>query len=120
MRPANAGAGREALIYVRDSIATSPPPGGGRSARVSGPGGGDGRAAKSSRAVSWHRRHPTPDCLRQSDPPPSGEGSRDVVCGRDADTSTRLHEWSFALRESVTNAACRADCTDVSHQAETC
>src|SRR6266404_3583650 len=27
----------------------------------------------------WHRRHPTPDCLRQSDPPPSGEGETLLV-----------------------------------------
>src|SRR5215470_7951266 len=59
----------------------SPPPGGGRSARVSGPGGGDGRAGNSAWVFRWHRRHPAPDCLRQSDPPPPGEGFPDTLLG---------------------------------------
>jgi hypothetical protein len=32
--------------------------------------GGDGRAANPAGYRARHRRHPTPDCLRQSDPPP--------------------------------------------------
>src|SRR5258707_12200578 len=30
-----------------------------------------------------HRRHPTPDCLRQSDPPPPGEGDHNAILRRD-------------------------------------
>ena len=46
----------------------SPPPGGGRSA-ARRPGGGDSGAAPAE-----IQRHPTPDDLRSSDPPPAGEG----------------------------------------------
>ena len=52
----------------------SPPPGGGRSDRVSGPGGGDSRATTADLDFG-HGRHPTPDRLRRSDPPPAGEGA---------------------------------------------
>jgi 5-oxoprolinase (ATP-hydrolysing) len=48
---------------------TSPPPGGGRSARASGPGGGDSRAT-----IAATPSHPAPDRLWRSDPPPPGEG----------------------------------------------
>jgi acyl-CoA synthetase (NDP forming) len=53
---------------MRRSDLTSPPPAGGRSARASGPGGGDGRAASTQAPL-----HPTPDRQGRSDPPP-GEG----------------------------------------------
>src|SRR5260370_36059645 len=33
----------------------------------------------------WRRRHPTPDCRRQSDPPPSGEGVEHVLSDRKSD-----------------------------------
>jgi hypothetical protein len=38
------------------------------------PGGGDGGAANAALRL-LHGCHPTPDCLRQSDPPPPGEGA---------------------------------------------
>ncbi len=52
----------------------SPPPGGGRSDRVSGPGGGDSRATTADLDFG-HGRHPPPDRLGRSDPPPAGEGA---------------------------------------------
>ena len=68
---------RRYVAGVAGELSSSPPPGGGRSARVSGPGGGDGGATiEASRLL--HRRHPTPDRLRRSDPPPSGEGDENV------------------------------------------
>jgi len=57
-------------------VLASPPPGGGRSA-AKRPGGGDSRAANEAPKVR-HRCHPTPDHLRWSDPPPSGEGEDDA------------------------------------------
>src|SRR5580704_16357000 len=48
---------------------SSPPPGGGRSARASRTGGGD-----SGSALEAMPNDPTPDRLRRSDPPPAGEG----------------------------------------------
>jgi 5-oxoprolinase (ATP-hydrolysing) len=64
-------AGTDTALVV--PATTSPPPGGGRSARASGPGGGDGGATIEAPRL-LHGRHPTPDRLRRSDPPPSGEG----------------------------------------------
>src|SRR6266403_1927779 len=64
----------DSLVVIGDfPMSLSPPPGGGRSARASGPGGGDSGATSTALHVP-HRCHPTPDCLRQSDPPPAGEG----------------------------------------------
>src|SRR6266446_1606587 len=64
----------DSLVVIGDfPMSLSPPPGGGRSARASGPGGGDSGATSKALHVP-HRCHPTPDCLRQSDPPPAGEG----------------------------------------------
>jgi 5-oxoprolinase (ATP-hydrolysing) len=50
---------------------------GGRSARASGPGGGDGGATIEAPRL-LRGRHPAPDRLRRSDPPPSGEGEENV------------------------------------------
>src|SRR5260370_22539230 len=44
-----------------------PPEGGGRPALA-------GREGMAALQRTLHRCHPTPDCLRQSDPPPPGEG----------------------------------------------
>ncbi len=56
-----------------------PPPGGGRSASDSGRGGGPPPPPREGVAALPHsrrRRQPTPDCLRRSAPPPSGEGGQ--------------------------------------------
>ncbi len=58
---------------LRGEALPLPPPGGGRSPRVSAAGGGDS-AAIGPTPDSLNRRHPTPDRLRQSDPPPPAEG----------------------------------------------
>jgi acetate---CoA ligase (ADP-forming) len=57
---------------MRRSDANPPPPAGGRSARVSGPGGGDSGAA-----YAQMQKHPTPIAGANApaiDPPPAGEG----------------------------------------------
>src|SRR5262249_9748033 len=46
----------------------------GRSARASGPGGGDRRAANPAWVSRRYGCHPTPDWPREADPPPSGGG----------------------------------------------
>src|SRR5437899_1986101 len=56
----------------------SPPPGGGRSPRSCAAGGGDSGASFAAQDM-LRCCHPTPDHLRWSDPPPSGEGE---VCYR--------------------------------------
>jgi hypothetical protein len=59
-------------------VLAPPPPGRGRQKSAlcaKRPGGGDSRAAIEVPQVR-HRCHPTPDRLRRSDPPPSGEGER--------------------------------------------
>src|SRR5438128_2974761 len=58
-------AGTDTALVV--AAFTSPPPGGGRSARISGPGGGDSVAASAAMPSN-----PTPDCLPRSDPTPAG------------------------------------------------
>jgi DNA helicase-2/ATP-dependent DNA helicase PcrA len=66
------------LRLLGQSTASSPPPAGGRSARASGPGGGDSDATNAvSHAVA--HRCPTPDDVRSSDPPPAGEGEMGAV-----------------------------------------
>jgi 5-oxoprolinase (ATP-hydrolysing) len=53
---------------------SSPPPGGGRSARASRTGGGD-----SGSALEAMPNDPTPDRLQRSDPPPAGEGEEAML-----------------------------------------
>jgi excinuclease ABC subunit A len=59
-----------AVVEFADAAPSSPPPAGGRSA-AKRPGGGDGSSADEAMPD-----RPTPDRLRRSDPPPSGEGER--------------------------------------------
>ena len=63
---------------LRGEALPSPPPGGGRSPRVSAAGGGDS-GATSPTSNLLNGRHPTPDHLRRSDPPPPGEGRTSVA-----------------------------------------
>src|SRR5215471_739084 len=65
----------------------------------SGPGGGGSGTTSSAPHVS-PRCHPTPDCLRQSDPPPPGEGARmrsavETLIGSRL-RSLKRPRWAFA------------------------
>src|SRR5215831_2760282 len=65
----------------------------------SGPGGGGSGTTSSAPHVS-PRCHPTPDCLRQSDPPPPGEGGRmrstvETLIGSRL-RSLKRPRWAFA------------------------
>src|SRR6266446_2654152 len=50
------------------------------------------------------RRHPTPDCLRQSHPPPAGEGGPDVVT-----PLKQIHGTAPFRSEQSDDLAVRAD-----------
>jgi len=58
---------RRYVSHVAEELASSPPPGGGRSARSCGPGGGDGKAASAP-------DHPTPDRREAVRPSPCRGG----------------------------------------------
>jgi excinuclease ABC subunit A len=60
----------DGIAVVEFADSSSPPPGGGRSA-AKRPGGGDSPSKGEELP-----EHPTPDRLRRSDPPPTGEGGK--------------------------------------------
>jgi FO synthase len=87
---------------LRGEALPSPPPGGRRSPRVSAAGDGDSGATGST-PNSLNGRHPTPDHLRWSNPPPPGEGVRAwldpairtaVLRASDAEGFARSDVWS--------------------------
>ena len=77
-----------------------PPPLGGRRSAAKRPGGGDNAAASAARS-----KHPTPDRLRRSDPPASGEGQGDriakVLARAGLCSRRQAEEWIAAGRVAV-------------------
>jgi 5-oxoprolinase (ATP-hydrolysing) len=74
---------RRYVAHVAEELHSSPPPGGGRSDRAGGPGGGETSVAlhpypPQHAGEGQGGGQPTPHRLRRSDPPPTGEAERNI------------------------------------------